>query len=121
MKVLLPELLKTDAGQAQATLHLRLPEGLHYFQGHFPGAPILPGVVQIDWAQHYAMECFRVSGRFAGMEAVKFQQVLQPGDEVTLSLDYNAERGRLKFQYSSARGRHSSGVLLYGQAEQPSA
>ena len=51
------------------------------------------------------------------MEALKFQQVLQPGDEVELNLDWAPETGRLKFQYTSPRGRHSSGVLSFKAAD----
>jgi 3-hydroxymyristoyl/3-hydroxydecanoyl-(acyl carrier protein) dehydratase len=110
----LPEVLSQQRpGPGRLQLQLRLQPELRYFKGHFPGAPVLPGVVQIDWARHYALERLDLKGDFAGMEALKFQQVLQPGNEVELNLEYNAERGRLKFQFVSARGRHSSGVLLF--------
>ena len=115
MKELDPEVLGTEReGGEKATLKLRLPAGLLYFKGHFPSSPILPGVVQIDWAIRYGLELFPVQGSFKGMETLKFQQVLQPGEEPELHLEYKPAKNTVTFRYLSARGRHSSGVLLFG-------
>lgn len=109
-----PELLGADTPAEHALhLRLRLPASLRAFEGHFPQASVLPGVVQLDWAQRFGRERLAVEGAFSGMDSVKFQQVLLPGDEVELRLDYLPERRRLTFRYQSARGTHSSGVLLF--------
>jgi acyl-coenzyme A synthetase/AMP-(fatty) acid ligase len=109
-----PELLGASSpGEGSLHLRLRLPASLRAFQGHFPEAGVLPGVVQVDWAQRYGRERLAVEGTFSGMDSVKFQQVLCPGDEVELRLEYLPARRRLKFHYQSVRGTHSSGVLLF--------
>jgi 3-hydroxymyristoyl/3-hydroxydecanoyl-(acyl carrier protein) dehydratase len=114
MSATLPELLSTSKdATGKALLRLKLPLGLLYFQGHFPESPILPGVVQIDWALRLGRELFPLQGEFQGMEALKFQQVLQPGDEVDLELEFKEPRNALAFRFSSPRGRHSSGLLLF--------
>ena len=59
-------------------------------RGHFPGAPVVPGVVQIKWAIALAQRYLAIGGGFAGMENVKFQRAMTPGSRVTLTLEYAA-------------------------------
>jgi 3-hydroxymyristoyl/3-hydroxydecanoyl-(acyl carrier protein) dehydratase len=114
LKPVQPELLGSELpSPGSATLKLRLPKDLLYFEGHFPQAAILPGVTQIDWAIKKGRELFGIPGAFSGMEALKFQQVFQPGDEAELNLEWYAEKRRLNFSYLSAKGKHSSGRILF--------
>jgi 3-hydroxymyristoyl/3-hydroxydecanoyl-(acyl carrier protein) dehydratase len=101
------------SGDDKARLQLLLPPALIYFQGHFPSSPILPGVVQLGWAIQYARELFPLQGEFNAMEALKFQQVLQPGDRPSLELEFKAPKNSVFFRYLSERGRHSSGSLIF--------
>ncbi|MCO7513251.1 AMP-binding protein [Pseudomonas guariconensis] len=96
------------------TWHLRLavPVDLACFTGHFPQAPVLPGVVQIDWAIAQARELLGIDGRFVGMEVLKFQQLVRPGDELALTLRFDTERGKLYFAYSCAGQACASGRIL---------
>jgi 3-hydroxymyristoyl/3-hydroxydecanoyl-(acyl carrier protein) dehydratase len=110
--VTLPELLGVQRDTPQTVrVSLRLPPELLYFQGHFPGAAILPAVVQIDWVMHYATELLALTGSFTGMDRLKFSRVLLPRDEPELRLAHQPEKQRLEFSYVTARGRHSSGQL----------
>lgn len=98
----------------QLQLRFSLPPDLFYFQGHFPEAPILPGVAQIDWAVACAKEYLPLKGDFAGLKALKFQLPLLPGAEFQLELDHKPEKNSAAFRFLSAKGRHSSGTLLFG-------
>ncbi|MBL8278477.1 MAG: AMP-binding protein [Pelomonas sp.] len=99
---------RSDAGD---DLTLLIDPRLPQFEGHFPGHPILAGVVQVEWAELFGRERFGIAGSFAGMEALKFQRVITPGPPVTLSLAWSA--GKLSFRYHSAQGQHASGRLLF--------
>lgn len=94
-------------------LTLRIPDNLFYFNGHFPGNPVLPGVVQTHWVIHYARQRFTGLDEFAGLEALKFQHIIQPGAVVTLDLQWQPERSKLHFSYQSPHARHSSGRVLF--------
>lgn len=94
------------------TLQLAVPADLDYFPGHFPGAPVLPGVVQVAWALQLAAPRLGTSPRCREMEALKFQRLLQPGDRVTLTLRHDRARGKLHFAYREGDIAYSSGRLV---------
>jgi 3-hydroxymyristoyl/3-hydroxydecanoyl-(acyl carrier protein) dehydratase len=98
------------------TLALRVPLDLGYFPGHFPQAPVLPGVVQVDWALRLAAPRLGTPGRCQVMEALKFQQLLRPGDRADLSLHYDAVRHKLHFAYRYGDKAYSSGRLAWSAA-----
>ena len=98
--------------ESGASVELVVPEGLHYFRGHFPGMPVVPGVVQIKWAISLARLYLRAGSLFGGMEALKFQQLLRPGARVSLDLEYAAADGKLKFSFAAGQVRYSSGRLI---------
>ncbi|WP_192980250.1 acyl-CoA synthetase family protein [Pseudomonas sp. EggHat1] len=98
-------------------LQLQVPPDLAHFTGHFPQTPVLPGVVQVDWAQQLARQLIaHLPPRFAGMEVLKFQQLVRPGDTLQLSLRFDAERGKLYFAYRNGEAACSSGRILLEQA-----
>jgi len=98
--------------EGAAEVDLVVPHDLQYFEGHFPGAPVVPGVVQIKWAIGFARELLGAGREFGGMEAIKFQHVLQPGARATLKLDFTQASGKLRFSFEHDRTRYSSGRLL---------
>jgi hypothetical protein len=110
----LPRVLKQDVTGTSCRLHLFIATDCPYFEGHFPDTPVLPGVVQLMWAEHFARELLGVDGPFLGMRAIKFKNLVRPDSELILSLEYSAEIGRLEFSYASTAGQHSQGRLSYG-------
>lgn len=110
---------QTQAGIVQFALEL--PHNLVYFDGHFPGNPVLPGVVQIHWAVHYATTIWGDLGEFNGLEAIKFQQLVLAGMPLTLELEYVRDKRKLYFSYrngseATKSGTCSSGRILFTNA-----
>lgn len=105
---------RIDAPNAE--LKLTIPHDLVYFRGHFPGTPIVAGVVQIKWATELAARYLGAGGTFVGMDALKFQHVMTPGLSVMLSLRWVASDGKLQFAYQSDGARYGSGRLRFRQA-----
>jgi acyl-coenzyme A synthetase/AMP-(fatty) acid ligase len=110
----LPQLQWQERSEARAVVLLEIVPGLRVFDGHFPAAPVLPGVVQLDWAALLAREAFALPAGFRGAEQLKFQQPVLPPLRVELALEWKAEAGQLAFRYTSERGTHSAGRLLFG-------
>ena len=76
-------------------------------QGHFPGLPILPGVLQVEaLAQTMAVYVAKQPGfgdrigLFAGIDEVRFKRVVVPGD--TLRLEITMEK--LGSRFGKGRG-----------------
>lgn len=116
---LMPAVAWTSREALQARATLRIDAGLAVFDGHFPQAPIVPGVAQTHWAIALAEQVLPVPARerFARLDALKFQQVIRPGDVVELALDWQPERLTLGFRLSSAAGPHASGRVVYRGAD----
>jgi len=65
-----------------------------YFQGHFPGHPIMPGVLIMEaLAQVGAVLMLKMPGYadylalFAGLDDVKFKRQVIPGDQLRLEVE----------------------------------
>ncbi len=75
-----------------------------YFMGHFPGMPIMPGVLQIEaLAQAMGILAFH-SGHFdpekqvaflAGINDVRFRKPVVPGDQLMLRAELVAMKGHI--------------------------
>ncbi|PKM35384.1 MAG: AMP-dependent synthetase [Gammaproteobacteria bacterium HGW-Gammaproteobacteria-10] len=109
-----PQLLYCRIAANSVELELRIQPELVYFEGHFPGMPILPGVTQLAWAEHYGKLFFSIEQPFLTMEAVKFKKIILPDALIKMVLEWRDEAGKLCFELSSVSESHSSGRMLYG-------
>jgi acyl-CoA synthetase (AMP-forming)/AMP-acid ligase II/3-hydroxymyristoyl/3-hydroxydecanoyl-(acyl carrier protein) dehydratase len=107
-----PEVLEQLETEGEWSLQLTVPPDLAYFSGHFPTAPVLPGVVQVEWALNLGQQLMNLPSKFAGMEVLKFQQLVRPGDEVQLHLRFDPVRSKLYFAYRNETATCSSGRIL---------
>lgn len=117
----LPELVERREQGETLLLNLFIPANLYYFDGHFPGRPVLPGVVQTHWAVHYGREHWGDLGNFCALEAIKFQQVVTANQTLQLRLEFQPDKGKLYFTYTSesAAGSvaHASGRIVFEQGQ----
>lgn len=107
-----PRSLRPLAG-APGTFAFELEADHPAFTGHFPGKPILPGLVQVDWALRLGKEVFGPLGTFRALEHLKFQATLAPLEPVELRLTWDAASRHLGFAYGGPGGRKSSGFAHF--------
>ena len=81
-----------------------------YFQGHFPGFPILPGVVQLGTAHHFAEVFERVPLRLSLVKKLKFSRLVRPGETIRFTLERKVD-GEYSFRYAAGGELCSSGVM----------
>lgn len=113
----LPEVVATRGDAQHSELELIVTADNPWFNGHFPGQPILPGVVQIGWAVHFAGTACAMHADVYALEQIKFRRPILPGARLTLRLTPIADQRKLKFEYRDAEHIYSSGTLDSGNSE----
>jgi 3-hydroxymyristoyl/3-hydroxydecanoyl-(acyl carrier protein) dehydratase len=106
-----PQIIEVKVGNSRVEISLAIPRELVYFHGHFPAFPILPGVVQIDWAVTYSKRYFNLGDGTARTLQIKFRQIIRPGDHLILTLIHQKSNSQIQFTYDNAEGISSSGRI----------
>jgi len=91
--ILIDEVLDVEPGKRiVAVKHVKPDE--YYFKGHFPGNPVMPGVLMIEAiAQAGAVAVLMLPqylGKiilFAGIDRARFKRIVKPGDTLIVEVD----------------------------------
>ena len=102
-----------------------------FLQGHFPGNPIVPGVVMVEASAQVAAICALTHpdhqgkfGVFAGIDDVRFRRIVRPGDVLDMVIDVDRLRGRIgRVRATVTVGDEPAveGVLTFGLLSEPPA
>ncbi len=100
--------------KSRRVLHLKVPERLAYFEGHFPQHPVVPGIVQLRWVVEAASEWLKRPLTVRRMEAIKFKNLLLPGRPFSLEIenDRSGPDQILRFSLTEKKTLYSSGRLV---------
>ena len=106
--LLVDEIIEMEPGvRAHGRIHLRGDE--FFFQGHFPGNPVMPGVIMVEaLAQTGAVAILSLPefagkvGYFAGIDKVRFRKKVHPGDILDLKVEIVKRRGPIGYGQAEA-------------------
>ncbi len=108
-----PDFSQLQAADDGYHLHLRVQADNRWLEGHFPGQPVLAGVVQTHWAAELSRALFPLGEGFQRIDNLKFQSVILPNQSLVLRLIHQPESRAVKFSYASASETFSEGKLVF--------
>ena len=84
------------------------------YSGHFPGQPVLPGVVLLDAVVHELQCSDRGARTVWDINSAKFQSAVRPGEALTLEHE-RLPNGSVRFAIRTADRAVASGILVPSQ------
>ncbi|MEX0817290.1 MAG: 3-hydroxyacyl-ACP dehydratase FabZ [Gaiellales bacterium] len=125
--LLLDEIIELEPG-VRAVARKRVRDDEWYLAGHFPGRPIMPGVLIVEaMAQTGAVAVLAEEENrgklalFAGIDDVRFKRIVEPGDELELTCELERVRGpigRGKARATVDGELAARGVLTFAVAQE---
>jgi UDP-3-O-[3-hydroxymyristoyl] N-acetylglucosamine deacetylase / 3-hydroxyacyl-[acyl-carrier-protein] dehydratase len=116
--LMVDRITKIEGNRIIGIKNITLNEG--YFQGHFPGHPIMPGVLQLEAIAQVAgilmlkkLENMGKIAYFMSAESVKWRNPVHPGDVLTIDVELTKARGKL----GKAKGVCSVNGVMVSEAE----
>jgi UDP-3-O-[3-hydroxymyristoyl] N-acetylglucosamine deacetylase/3-hydroxyacyl-[acyl-carrier-protein] dehydratase len=116
--LMVDRVLKIEGNKIKAIKNVTMNE--LYFQGHFPGHPIMPGVLQLEGIAQVAgilmLKQIENQGKlayFMSAESVKWRNPVRPGDTLVIEVELTKARGKV----GKARGVCSVGANVASEAE----
>ena len=115
-----PAAARAESARAEQTdealdVPLHIPSDLAFLDGHYPSFPIVAGVVQVHFAMSALQELLGEPVALAQLEALKFHELLLPGQQAVLRVRLDRAAARFRFSledaaraeraFSSGRGR----------------
>jgi 3-hydroxyacyl-[acyl-carrier-protein] dehydratase len=90
---------------------LHIPPDHPAFAGHFPGTPIVPGVVLLDAAIHAASRLLGTA-ESCQVSAAKFLGAVGPGETLAISVETTASGGA-HFEIKNGDRKVATGTLVW--------
>ncbi|MGA3284156.1 MAG: bifunctional UDP-3-O-[3-hydroxymyristoyl] N-acetylglucosamine deacetylase/3-hydroxyacyl-ACP dehydratase [Verrucomicrobiota bacterium] len=116
--LMVDRVLKIEGNKIVGVKNVTMNEA--YFQGHFPGHPIMPGVLQLEAMAQVAgilllrqVEAANQVAYFMSAEDVKWRKPVVPGDTLIIEVEMTKVRGKI----GKAKGVCKVGGEIVSEAE----
>ncbi|HAH31201.1 MAG TPA: hypothetical protein DCL44_02685 [Elusimicrobia bacterium] len=87
------------------------PSELAVFSGHFPGRPIVPGILELEMVRAVMERFTGAALRLVSVEKAKFLREVKPGDRILLSLSFTSSGGRFSVKGKSSVGEEKAAQI----------
>jgi 3-hydroxymyristoyl/3-hydroxydecanoyl-(acyl carrier protein) dehydratase len=102
---------QVEVAEDEARVAFELQPSLSFFEGHFPGRPVLAGVAQTHLATRLGEEIWGFLPGAFQVHRLKFRRMIQPGEKIVLTLTRDVAKARLGFNFSADGEPASEGVI----------
>ncbi len=110
MWYLLKEVNRSQKNEISADIHV--PSDSAWFDGHFPGEPILPGVAQIGMVLDVIRKARKQDLKITGVRRVRFKRIIRPNDQLKIiAAPLKKEIGAYSFRILIQDDPACSGVM----------
>jgi 3-hydroxymyristoyl/3-hydroxydecanoyl-(acyl carrier protein) dehydratase len=108
---------RPDAEALAADVHV--PADSRWFDGHFPGHPVLPGVAQLSMVFELIARAFDEALMVREVSRVRFKQMIEPGDHLAVFAASKPERpGEYAFRITRNDHLVCSGSMTVAAADE---
>lgn len=107
-----PRILSVSDEPPQTRILLEVSSDLCWFRGHFPGQPVLPGIVQLHWAILVSHIIYGFGNPPLEIKRLKFKKVIVPPRTLELVVSQRGEHEVL-FSISSLGDVNSEGQIVF--------
>ena len=100
-------------GDRETSARVEIDPEAAWFSGHFPGNPIVPGVIQLAMAFELVQASHAAPVRLSLLRRVRFKQIIRPGDRPDIAVRQNADGGNTySFRLMLAADAACTGTLI---------
>lgn len=98
---------------APVSQQVAVPADSLWFQGHFPGDPMLPGIAQLHLVMESLREALGEGVRLTGLKRVRFKRVIRPGEAIAIFAEPVPDKpGLIRFQLTVEGENACSGLMM---------
>ena len=118
MWYILENMNRSDENEISADVHV--PPDSPWFDGHFPGSPVLPGVAQIGLVRDAIRQAHCQDLKISSVRRVRFKRMIRPNDRLkVIAAPLKREAGSYSFRILVQEEAVCSGVVTVEDLQEP--